>query len=587
MEFEYGSTDIKDELKRCKRKGFGLATGRFLLFLFMVATLIIGLTDKPIFFLAFLISAVSFVYLIIQYNTNKDRIDFFSQLIEMELELAKRKSRNLKDLDSGSEFIDKQHPYSNDLDLFGEHSLFQLINHTVSKSGKLLLSDWMKDRINPDDAKQKAEAIQELKPHKSFLASFEALGRAFMKNEKPKTKFYSWLKQHEKWNAIYYIPLIIGPIGGLLIILAAVFELIAPAWVGAWIIFGLFFLSMIFQHLQHASSIMPNQGDIKTFSKWASQLEAMNVEGSYLKHLQKPFKSQNFDASAILKSLEQKSFMLQNRFNLMYLIFNLLFWIDFFLFWRTVKWKKRFAKHLGEWEGYFDIWQSLVSLAAFSNEENLTCQVDWSNEQIFDTKNLVHPLLNPIEAVGNDFSLAEKTKIVLLTGSNMSGKTTFMRTVGINLVLANLGLSPFASTFKTGSFQLFTSMRNTDNLGESVSSFYAELARIKQLLTMAENGEPVLFLLDEILKGTNTVDRIMGSESLIRQLANSNCKGIISTHDIELSQLENKLEYLENKSFHSEIADNEINFDYKIKEGPCPSFNAHKLMELMGIKFTE
>ncbi|SMD42119.1 Mismatch repair ATPase (MutS family) [Aquiflexum balticum DSM 16537] len=587
MEFEYGITDIKDSLKRCKRKGFGLATARFFLFLFMIASLIIGLSDKPVFILAFLISSILFVYLIIQYNTNKDWIDFFSQLIEMEKEREKRKSRNLKDLDSGSEYIDKLHPYSNDLDLFGVHSLFQLINHTVSKSGKSLLAEWMKCNINPDKAKEKAEAIEELRPNKSFLASFEAHGRAFMKNEKPKTKFYAWLKQNEKWNAIYYLPLLIGPIGGILIIFAAVFELIAPAWVGAWIIAGLFFLSMIFHNLQQASSIMPNQGDIKTFSKWASQIAAMRFEGDYLNHLQKPFKNQDYDASAILNSLEQKSFMLQNRFNLMYLIFNMLFWIDFFLFWRTVKWKMRFAKHLAEWEGYFDVWQSLVSLAAFSNEENLNCQVDWTSEKILETKNLVHPLLNPKDAVGNDFTLAEKTKIVLLTGSNMSGKTTFMRTVGINLVLANLGLCPFASAFRTGSFQLFTSMRNTDNLGESVSSFYAELARIKQLLTMAENGEQVLFLLDEILKGTNTVDRIMGSESLIRQLANSNCKGIISTHDIELSQLENTLDYLENKSFHSEIADNEIHFDYKIKEGPCPSFNAHKLMELMGIKFSE
>lgn len=587
MKFEYGITDIKDALKKCKRKGFGLATGRFFLFLFLIAALIVGLTDKPVFILAFLIASVFFVYLIIQYNTNKDWIDFFTQLIEMDKEKEKRKFRNLKDLDSGSEFIDKLHPYSNDLDLFGDHSLFQLINHTVSKSGKTLLAAWMKNTINPEAANQKAAAIQELKSDKSFLASFEAHGRAFMKNEKPKTKFYSWLKQKEIWNGIYFLPLIVGPLGGMLIILAAVFGWIAPAWVGAWIITGLFFLSMIFQNLQQASSIMPNQGDIRTFSKWASQIEAMEVEGEYLKHLQKPFKTQNYNASAILRSLEQKSFMLQNRFNLMYLIFNLLFWVDFFLFWRTVKWKKRFANHLAEWEGYFDIWQALVSLAAFSNEEDLNCRVDWTNEKTLETKNLVHPLLNPKEAVGNDFILAEKTKIILLTGSNMSGKTTFMRTVGINMVLANLGLSPFASTFKTGSFQLFTSMRNTDNLGESVSSFYAELARIKQLLTMAENGEQVLFLLDEILKGTNTVDRIMGSESLIRQLANSNCKGIISTHDIELSLLESKLDYLENNSFHSEIADNEIHFDYKIKSGPCPSFNAHKLMELMGIKFSK
>jgi len=165
----------------------------------------------------------------------------------------------------------------------------------------------------------------------------------------------------------------------------------------------------------------------------------------------------------------------------------------------------------------------------------------------------------------------------------MSGKTTFMRTLGVNMVLVGMGLSPFASKYTSGSFQLFTSMRNTDSLGESVSSFYAELARIKGLLDRAETNLPIFFLLDEILKGTNTSDRIMGSEALIHQLRQTNSKGIISTHDIELSKLE--IPGVLNYSFHSNIKENEILFDYKLKTGPCPSFNAHKLMELMGIKF--
>jgi DNA mismatch repair ATPase MutS len=169
----------------------------------------------------------------------------------------------------------------------------------------------------------------------------------------------------------------------------------------------------------------------------------------------------------------------------------------------------------------------------------------------------------------------------------MSGKTTFMRTLGINMVLANMGLGIFGEKLEIGHFLLFTSMRNTDNLGESVSSFYAELGRIKKLLDFAAKGQPVFYLLDEILKGTNTIDRIMGSEALIRQLADSPCKGIISTHDIELSQLEDKLPYVINRSFHSQIFEDKILFDYKLKEGPCPSFNAHKLMELMGIKFAK
>ncbi|MEX0883542.1 MAG: DNA mismatch repair protein, partial [Cyclobacteriaceae bacterium] len=172
----------------------------------------------------------------------------------------------------------------------------------------------------------------------------------------------------------------------------------------------------------------------------------------------------------------------------------------------------------------------------------------------------------------------------LLTGSNMSGKTTFMRTIGTNMVLAGMGLSPMATYFSIGEFQLYTSMRNTDSLGESVSSFYAELARIKGLLDNADTDKPIFYLLDEILKGTNTADRILGSEALIRQLIQSSSKGFISTHDIELSDLETKMEELVNYSFHHDIKDEEIVFDYKIKRGPCPNFNAQKLMELMGIK---
>jgi DNA mismatch repair ATPase MutS len=277
--------------------------------------------------------------------------------------------------------------------------------------------------------------------------------------------------------------------------------------------------------------------------------------------------------------------MIQNRVNLMFVIFNLVFWIDFFLLWRVEIWRKKFGNNIAAWEEVFDTWQVLVSLGAFTYEEKSYCIPTWSKERIIEATNLKHPLIAKEKAVGNDFSLAENSKTILLTGSNMSGKTTFMRTLGINMVMANVGLSPMAESFILGPFQLFTSMRNADNLGESVSSFYAELARIKQLLSKAEAGENVYFLLDEILKGTNTADRIMGSEALIRQLAASNCKGIISTHDIELSQLESSFAFLVNKSFHSEIMDDKIHFDYKLKPGPCPSFNAHKLMELMGIKF--
>jgi ABC-type multidrug transport system fused ATPase/permease subunit len=585
MDIAYVSQDILGLLAKAKRKGIMLSLVRLSVFFVMAAAFIVGVTDRPLFLLLFLLSLAGFIYLILLFNQNRDETAFLTELVKMEEEKVKRSSRSLQGFDAGAEFIDKAHPFSSDLDIFGSHSLFQLLNHTVNKGGKAKLASWLQSQMNPELATQRSGAVRELSRHPKFVSDFEATGRAFIKEEKSKAGFYTWLRQPESWRSFYYLPLVLGPIGGSILLFLAAVGMIPPVWIGAWIVLGIISLTLVFKPLQEASKVFPNQGDIKTFGKWASLIEKSDFADPYLHSLKEPIKNENFVASEVLKSLEQKTFMIQNRINLMFVIFNMIFWIDFFLLWRAEIWRKKFGSHISSWEEVFDTWQALVSLGAFTYEEQNTSLPTWSREKTIEVKNLKHPLIAKEKAVGNDFSLHENTKTILLTGSNMSGKTTFMRTLGINMVMANVGLGPMAESFILGPFQLFTSMRNSDNLGESVSSFYAELARIKQLLSKAEVGDTVFFLLDEILKGTNTADRIMGSEALIRQLAASNCKGIISTHDIELSQLQNNLEYLVNKSFHSEIMDDKIHFDYKLKEGPCPSFNAHKLMELMGIKF--
>lgn len=585
MEIVYGLEDLMGLLNKAKRKGTVLSLVRLSVFFVLAATFIVGISDRPIFLWLVLLSLAAFIYLILLFNKNRDDSAFLTQLVKMEEEKTKRASRKLQGFDPGNEFLDKAHPFTNDLDIFGNHSLFQLLNHTVNKGGKAKLAFWLRGDMDSDLATKRFGAVKELSQNPGFIAEFEATGRAFIKEEKSKSGFYTWLKHPESWRAFYFIPLILGPIGGSILLFLAAVGMVSPVWIGAWIIMGIFFLTLIFKPLQEASKVFPNQGDIKTFGKWASSVEKSDFTDHYLNSLKEPIKNEGFEASKVLQSLEQKTFMLQNRVNLMFVILNLIFWIDFYLLWRSEIWRKKYGEHIAGWEEVFDSWQVLVSLGAFTHEEGNQCIPTWPKEKITEARNLKHPLIEKEKSVGNDFSLDEDTKTILLTGSNMSGKTTFMRTLGINMVMANIGLAPMAESFIMGPFRLFTSMRNSDNLGESVSSFYAELARIKQLLSMAEKGIPVFYLLDEILKGTNTADRIMGSEALIRQLASSNGKGIISTHDTELSQLETSLTYLTNMSFHSEITDDKIHFDYKLKVGPCPSFNAHKLMELMGIRF--
>ncbi|PSK99242.1 MutS-like protein [Cecembia rubra] len=583
MKLDENIYPLSKKLQSLKKKTALTAIFRVLIFILLLIFLILGLAENGWYLLGIPVLSIIFIVLIKHFNTLKDTESFIFELQAMEKEQLKRSSRELGSFDSGEEFLDKGHPFCNDLDLFGQHSLFQLINHTVSKTGRNLLAMQMKKQIDQNMAKEKYKAVEELRCKPGLIRNFEALGRAFLKKEKEKGQFYAWLQKPESWQKHYIFPMVLGPIGGIGILLASFLGLIANAWLGLWVLMGMFFLSLIFKDLQRASRIWPNEGDIKTFRIWSELLEQEKFEESSLQAIHCHFEDGQFSKG--LRTLEQVSFLIQNRMNFVYFILNLLCWTDFFLLWKLDRWKKAFGADLAELEKVFDQWQVLISLAAFSNQMSLNGEVFWNGSDLIHCKEIKHPLLKKEVAVGNDFHLEDKKKTILLTGSNMSGKTTFMRTLGINLVMVNLGLRPMAEKLSAGNFQLYTSMRNADNLGESVSSFYSELSRIRKVLEAVKESKHVFFLMDEILKGTNTKDRILGSEALIKQLADGQARGIISTHDIELSELEKTLPYLANFSFHSEIHENEIHFDYKLKAGSCPSFNAHKLMELMGIKF--
>ena len=206
-----------------------------------------------------------------------------------------------------------------------------------------------------------------------------------------------------------------------------------------------------------------------------------------------------------------------------------------------------------------------------------------ASDYIFESEDMGHPLIRPEERVCNDFSF-DKERLYLVTGSNMSGKSTFLRTIGLNTVMAWIGLPVCAHSFKVSRYLVFSSMRTQDDLAENTSSFYAELRRIKLLFSLLENTEvPVLYFLDEILKGTNSGDRHNGSIGIIRKLLDRNARGFISTHDLELADDYESNEVVKNISFNSTLRSGELHFDYKLSEGKCYSTNASQLMKSMGI----
>ncbi|WP_162416818.1 MutS-related protein [Cyclobacterium roseum] len=587
MNTNFDLADPKKSVEDARKKALMLSVARLVLFFLLGIVLIVGISESHWSALLFFPLSGVFVVLILKFNTQKDRERFYESLLDIHRMGDQRQERKLAGFDPGTDFIDPTHPFSSDLDLFGKHSLFQLLNHTVSKGGREKLAGWIRNPLQPKAAEEKREALLELSRKKDFLFIFESLGRAFLKQEKSKVAFYRWLEKTLYWSPLFLFPMIIGPSLGLLVLLGVLLGWFPTVYLSVFIGLGLLLLGFVFKPLLEAMKALPNDSDLKTLQAWANLLERQEFEHPLLKGFQQPVKNHGFLASKALDQLERLTFLLQNRTNLMYLIFNVFFWTDFYVLYRLVRWHRRVGSYIRQWEETFENWEALVSLAAFIREENLSAPVRWSAADDLKMTAVKHPLIKPEDCVANDFKMGAEDQVILLTGSNMSGKTTFMRTVGINLVLAGMGVPPFAAALSCGHFQLYTSMRNTDSLGESISSFYAELARIKGLLDLAKEGRPIFYLLDEILKGTNTADRIMGSEALIRQLAGSSSKGIISTHDIELSELESSLPSMSNYSFHHDIQKDEIVFDYKIKPGPCPNFNAKILMELMGINLSK
>ncbi|MHA7131929.1 MutS-related protein [Algoriphagus namhaensis] len=581
--FDFERQNLVGKLKELKTKSTSTSLLRVLVFFGLIGLLVLFLADHPLWGLGFLILAWVFVRLIQTYNYLKDQESIYLQLMRLDEDLKNCQERKLDGFDSGREFLDKSHPFANDLDLFGDHSLFQLVNWTVSPAGRKSLGTLLKSPFDKEEAGELRKSVQELAMRKDFLFSMAAVGKAFFEEGKSKS-WIQWLGKSEVIKSWIWPFAILGPLGGVVLSGLVYLGLLPSSLLGAWILLGMIFLAAVFSPLKKAGEEIPSRQELKTYRYWLELLDSEQFQSKKLQELSSSLRHERKKAHELLAELDSFGLWIQNRINILYIPINLLFWTDLLLYLRFQRWKNTFGKQVAQYPDLLAEWEVLYSLGIFQSELGGEGEVVAMEEGISGDQ-VNHPLLLPAKSVSNDYHQTYGDQVVLLTGANMSGKTTFMRTIGINCVLVNLGLRPFARRFGYGKFQLYTSMRNTDNLGESVSSFYAELSRIKSLIDRAESGEEIFFLLDEILKGTNTEDRIAGSEALIKQVVQTRALGIISTHDIELATLQDGMVGVKNYSFHSEVKDQTIDFDYKIKEGACPSFNAHKLMELMGIRF--
>ncbi len=488
--------------------------------------------------------------------------------------------------DGGNEFISADHPYAYDLDIFGEHSIFQLCNRTVTFIGKEKLANILGITANKKTILERQEAIAELAEKIDWRQNFQAYGAEIEDNPAHLRILKTWLQdepfilKNKLITALRFVVPFLSITGLMLFFFQpwyiAILFLLPALWAMRTTVEK---INDTHQRTTHTGKILAN------YARLLGHIEKEEFNSALLKFWKSELTVNENVPSKKIKRLSYIISQLNVRYNAFAIILNLIGLWDIHWVASLEKWK---AKHKDELPKWFDVlknFDALISLSTLAyNHPAWTFPTITKNAYLKGIE-LGHPLIPRQQMVPNDLEMETTGHIKLVTGSNMAGKSTFLRTVALNIVLAQTGSKVCAKELSLPHLAVYTSMRTTDALHESTSSFYAELKRLKIILDAVDRKEQVYFLLDEILKGTNSKDRHTGSKALIEQLIKSGGAGIIATHDLELGSLEAKYDGdLENLCMEVEVTDGELDFDYKLKKGVSKSFNATTLMRNMGIR---
>ena len=543
--------------------------------------LLIALT---IFFVAI------FLVLIYYHNNILEEKRKLSILIDINTIGLKRLSGEFKEFkDNGEEYLDDNNPFTNDLDVFGNNSIFQYINSTTTKGGREELVKILKRQksFKKREIEERQEAIKELGEKIKWRQNLIVEGTIKKSKEFNLENLIKWSKEKESSSPLR-VAIACTFILVTIFSIYLVFKKIIPE---SFLILDLMINFIVIkvlsngmrEELQLFESI---KNSVYGYSKILELIEEEEFKSPYLNSIKNKLKSEDSSCKVEMKKMSNiLDWAGNSKYNAYYLLLNIFIFSDVFLMRNLDNWRERNGEKLEKWLEVMNEIEALSSISNLSFENN-----DWVYPQILNENeikgiNIGHPLLGE-RAVRNTFSLTGQQKVSLITGSNMSGKSTFLRTVGVNLLLSYIGAPVCSENFSCGIMNIYTCMRTKDNLEESISSFYAEILRIKLLIEACKRGEKIFFLLDEIFKGTNSKDRHTGATVLIKQLIEYGGVGLVSTHDLELCDLENKNISIINYNFREFYENDKIKFDYILRKGKSETQNAIHLMRLAGIEIS-
>jgi hypothetical protein len=561
---------------------------RFFTFLAIFAPLFIFGFKSWVTLIISLSAIVLFFFLIkknIQLEKIKKNTAILKKIAEDELLALSHSFSHFKD---GAAYLNTDHFFSYDLDLFGEGSLFQFINRTSTISGQQKLAGWfIKPPLKKDEIAKKQDAIRELSQIPEWRMNFLANGQMFEETIEMHDEIVAWAGLELKIKNDASLKWLLYVIPGLTLISFIPLTLGVTnlfAWtmvITQWIFLYLFSkqIKQYFQFFGRKSELLSKYMQLLQF------IEEKEFKSVLLRELQNNVRKP-VSASKIFLQLKNLVEQFEYRQNILvgFFLNSVLLW-DIRCVYRLWNWHNQHHQKLADWMEVIAETDAIISLANFANNhpEFIFPEIH-EGGFTFQTKEMGHPLLRKNKRVCNDIEINGWSKVMIITGANMAGKSTFLRTVGVNLILARTGAPVCAEKMIFTPIEIYTNMRTTDSLLKDESYFFAELKRIKGVLDWLQKGERIFVILDEMLKGTNSVDKLNGSKELLRKLVQYKSVSLIATHDLKLSEMEDEFpQQVFNKCFEIRIENDDLVFDYKLSDGVTKTMNATFLMKKMGI----
>ena len=569
---------LADEIAQLKQKSRLFVAGQIVFFLLFLAFLVLY-TLVSWGALPLVLSAISLLlYALVRLMDVKNdaQVHRFSSLRNVYLHELSYLKGDFSCFDDGERYVDAHHPFTFDLDVFGPESLFQRINRTVTTGG----SDWLAAQLSSvANRSARADAVDELVSMEPWRATFMALGADGRIDSALIRQALQEIKSLQiptfgakRWTFVLAWLLIVGLFAAIVASVADLVSAQLPLWWGILHFFGVFFVcsgacrviskavDKLHAQLQVYVELIRQVSETTTFITPQNAAIVNVLQGARL----------SFDQlNDILNGLDRRGNILG------LFLMDALFLSDYFLVRRFLRWQRQYLGQVPVWIDAISEMDGLVSMATFRYNEPKAgrAEVVASEGMVYEAVGLYHPFLGT-KAVRNDFTLQHR-HYYIITGANMAGKSTFLRALGINYILAMNGMPVFATSLRVSPYSLFSSMRTTDDLAHGISYFNAELLRLKQLLTACQHNSQTLIILDEILKGTNSADKLNGSRLFLQAVSALSVTGVIATHDLELSKMEG--ERFHNYCFEIALGQ-DVTYSYKITPGIARNQNATFLL---------